>query len=108
MRSEIDRLIFRDVTPNVLLALYEHDGEDALFASKITKVIDSTYSHVAEIITQLEKEGIVTKEKYGRTQNIKLTLKGIAISINVKATRDALATKYMPPIKKQKNVKKKT
>ena len=108
MRSEIDKLMFREVTPNVLLILYNHSGEDVLFASKIAKVIDSTYGHVTEIINQLEKEGIVTKEKCGRIQNVKLTLKGIAIAINVKATKDALATEYMPPTKKQKNVKKKT
>lgn len=54
-----------------LLVVYDADGE--IYPSKVSKAIDSTYSHTVKIISKMESHGIVETEKEGRKRLLKLT-----------------------------------
>ncbi|WEL19075.1 winged helix-turn-helix domain-containing protein [Candidatus Nanohalococcus occultus] len=54
-----------------LLVIYEAESE--IYPSKVSKAIDSTYSHTVKIISKMEEQGIVETEKQGRKRLLKLT-----------------------------------
>lgn len=50
--------------------------DQEIFNSKISRSIDTTYSHTVEIVQTLEKEGLIRTEKVGRKKVSKLTEEG--------------------------------
>lgn len=57
----------------VLLQLSRHEG---CTSTKLGKKADVSHSYVAQITTELEEENLITKEKDGRSNKIRLTEKG--------------------------------
>lgn len=53
-----------------------HLSEQEVFNSKISREIETTYSHTVEIVQTLEREGLIRTEKKGRKKISELTEKG--------------------------------
>ncbi len=53
-----------------------HNTDQEVFNSKISREIDTTYSHTVEIVQTLESEGLIKTEKKGRKKISLLTEKG--------------------------------
>lgn len=56
------------------------DNENSWHLSKLAKSSDTTYVYVTKLITQLQKEGIVTIEPKGKKRIVKLTEKGAKVA----------------------------
>lgn len=62
----------------VMALLVIHDSDSEIYPSKVSKAIDSTYSHTVKIISKMEKHGILETEKEGRKRLLKLTDLGVS------------------------------
>ncbi|MFB6245156.1 MAG: winged helix DNA-binding protein [Candidatus Nanohaloarchaea archaeon] len=54
--------------------------QEKLNAKKISRKVETTYSHAVRVMNQLEEMGLVRSEKKGRKKNYVLTDKGTGIS----------------------------
>jgi len=67
----------------IILYIYHHKLPTN-YACKISREIESTYSHVVKIVTKLEEIGLIKKTPLdNRTNNLKLTDKGKIIAKNL-------------------------
>ncbi len=87
MKDPFD-LFFRRKPALMLVALKKITK--AKYGSVLAKEVDCTYSHAVKILQALEKLGLVTFEKKGRTKLIKLTKKGEEIANNIANIKRAL------------------
>jgi len=88
MKDAFD-LFFRRKPALMLVALKKITK--AKYGSILAKEVDCTYSHAVKILQALEKLGLVTFEKKGRTKLIKLTKKGEEIANNIDNIKRLLA-----------------
>lgn len=86
------KLLLRLKPCNIVLAL--KDANQEWYSSKLAQKAGATYVYAAKLLTQFEKDGIVTFEKKGRTKRVKLTEKGISIANAL----EELGRKTEPPI----------
>jgi len=61
--------------------------DEEIYPSKLSSKISSTYSHTIHIITYLEKEGYLRKQKVGRKQQLELTQPGEDIAKQLQSIR---------------------
>jgi len=65
-------------TMEMLGVLYKEDGK--VYASKLAKLTDTTYSHVVRSLKKLQKLNLIKTVPIGRINMIKLTEKGKKIA----------------------------
>lgn len=70
MESEIGRLILQNKPVNILLAL---DSIEKPYASTISKEVDTTFAHATNLLSEMEKFGLVSFSKVGRVKYVELT-----------------------------------
>ena len=56
------------------------DTEGAWHLSKLAKSSDTSYVYVTHLVSELEKEGLVSIESKGKKRIVKLTEKGLAVA----------------------------
>lgn len=64
----------------ILSTVYKNEG---IWLTKISKILDITYSHLVKLVNKLEKEGFVQLKKAGRTKFVSLTEKGKAVAEHI-------------------------
>lgn len=70
----------------MLVELVESDEE--LYASKLAKEVDCTYSHVVKVLQHMHDADLLEFDKRGRLKIISLTEKGEQVAQNIKDVRD--------------------
>lgn len=71
-KKKVPSLFLRIKPVKILICL--KDGP--VYATKVSKDVDCTYSHTVKLLDQLEKYGLVEFEKKGRIKLIRLTNDG--------------------------------
>ncbi len=56
------------------------DSESPWHLSKLAKGSDTTYVYVTKLVTQMQKEGLVTVEAKGKKRMVRLTEKGTRVA----------------------------
>ncbi len=56
------------------------DSESPWHLSKLAKGSDTTYVYVTKLVTQMQKEGLVTIEPKGKKRMVRLTEKGMRVA----------------------------
>ena len=87
MENEIERLILQDKPVNILLAI---DNLEKPYTSTIIKEVDTTFSHATNLLSEMEKFGLISFLKVGRVKYVELTEKGNRIVILLKNLISAL------------------
>lgn len=67
--------IFLNEKPVMTIVTIKRSNKE-IYASVISREIDTTYAHTVKIIAQLGEEGLVESEKNGRKKILTLTEKG--------------------------------
>jgi DNA-binding MarR family transcriptional regulator len=71
-------IIYESLTSiRTLIYLYKNDGE---YGQNIAFSLRITYSHLSNLLTELEKDGLISKTKFGRIKQVSLTKKGKEIT----------------------------
>jgi len=79
----LEDLFLREKPAKILLGL--KTSKEHVYATKLSKYADCTYSHTIKILNALKKMGIVTFEKSGRIKKVMLTDDGWDIAHNLEA-----------------------
>lgn len=99
MGSEIERLILQDKPVNILLAI---DSIEKPYASTIIKEVDTTFSHATNLLSEMEKFGLISFSKSGRVKYVELTdqgdrivslLKNLISTLNIEKKDDKMSSK---------------
>ncbi len=85
--SDIFDVIFRE-KPAMMLVEMKNSKE--IYASNLAKKVDCTYSHVVKILQEMEKAGLVSFDKKGRTKMLKLTKKGYDVANYIDLAKKSL------------------
>ncbi len=85
MSKDIFEVLFRKKPCMMLVELVESDEE--LYASKLAKRVECTYSHVVKVLQQMHDAGLLEFEKRGRLKIISLTEKGEDVASNISDVR---------------------
>jgi predicted transcriptional regulator len=56
------------------------DGESGWHLSKLAKSSDTTYVYVTKLVTQMQKDGLVSIEPKGKKKMVRLTEKGARVA----------------------------
>jgi predicted transcriptional regulator len=56
------------------------DNETSWHLSRLAKSSDTTYVHVTKLVTDFQKNGLVTVEHVGKKRIVKLTEKGVVVA----------------------------
>ena len=72
--KELERMFLHEKPAKLLVKIREGNGKK--YASVLAKEVDCTYSHCIRILQELEKQGLVSFEKEGRTKMIIMTKSG--------------------------------
>lgn len=83
--KEIFSVFFREKPAMMLVELKNAKSE--VYASSIAKTVDCTYSHVVNILQEMQKAGLVNFEKQGRMKLLTLTKTGHEIAEKVDGIR---------------------
>jgi len=87
----LDRLVFGRQPQAILKQLYLMNGNSKIYASKLARLSDTTYSHTVKVIKLFSEQGIVdVDEKIGRERHLKITDKGRKIIIRVIEIEDII------------------
>ena len=81
-KTELEALFFRDKPARLLVYIKK---ERRSYASVLSKQINATYSHTKEILDRMQKLGLVTFTKTGRTKHITLTPLGTDLAEHFEA-----------------------
>ena len=73
MENGINRLILQDKPVNILLAI---DNIEKPYTSTIIKEVDTTFSHATNLLSEMEKFGLIRFLKVGRVKYVELTDQG--------------------------------
>lgn len=72
--SEFKEMFLQEKPAKMLVFLKE--GDEANYATEVSKGIDCTYSHTIKVLDQFEDKGLVEFTKEGRIKLIELTERG--------------------------------
>ena len=89
MRGDLTFFFLRDKPAAALLAI--RDLEPA-YASAVAKEIDSTVPHTLKILTEMERDGLVTSAPEGRIRRLFLTDRGRRAAAAISDLMEALAS----------------
>lgn len=82
--------IVREKIGDFLIELLKEGTEDK-YAMQLAKQVDITYSHLSKVINNFKKEGLINVEMHGRTNIIKLTIKGKRVAEHLKEIKGELS-----------------
>ncbi|MFQ5800673.1 MAG: winged helix-turn-helix domain-containing protein [Candidatus Hydrothermarchaeales archaeon] len=80
-------IFFQEKSKSVLLEL---EGSRGAYVSEIARGIEGTYAHTFNLIKEMEKMGIVSSRKEGRTKHVSLTIKGAELAKLLRSFLDIL------------------
>ena len=87
MKACLFHLVLMDKPAAVLIALFE--AKEAAYASNLAKAVDCTYPHIAKIISEFRKAGLIEVSAKGRIKPINLTPLGKKIARKLKELKEA-------------------
>lgn len=70
-------IFFQEKSKEILLTLYNNDS---INISSVSRKIRGTYAHIFNLIKEMESGKIIESEKIGRSKNLRLTRKGMALA----------------------------
>ena len=79
--KEIFGVFFREKPAMMLVELKNAKSE--AYPSSIAKTVDCTYSHVVNILQEMQKAGLVNFEKQGRLKLLTLTKNGSEVADHI-------------------------
>ena len=82
--SMLEELFLREKPAKILLGMKTSKG-DSVYATKLSKSADCTYSHTIKILNTFQSLGMVEFEKSGRIKRVQLTNDGWDIAHNLEA-----------------------
>ena len=89
--TSIFKHLFKESPQKILMEIYKQkDTPHNLFILKISKLCNTTYGHTQVTIKQMEKTGLLTLEKKGRTQHIQITQLGKKIAQHIQNIKEML------------------
>ncbi|MDI6889208.1 MAG: MarR family transcriptional regulator [Methanocellales archaeon] len=68
--KDLKKLFLREKPAHILLTIASHEKP---YASTIAKAVDSTYAHITNILSEMEKHGLVAFSPQGRIKYVRLT-----------------------------------
>ena len=72
--KDLEQMFLHAKPAKLLVKIREGNGKK--YASTLAKDVDCTYSHCIRILQELERQGLITFEKQGRTKMITMTKSG--------------------------------
>ena len=87
MDGKPDSLFFREKPTLVLLAL---ENMDPAYAALVAKRIDSTFAHTINILSQLEKHGLIKSRPEGRVRYLEFTERGRRVAQKLRELKEIL------------------
>ncbi len=83
--KEIFKVFFRNKPTLILIRLLDSESSNKeVYASKLAKSVDCTYSHVVKVLKEMEKAKLVSFDKQGRLKILTLTSKGRNVAKHMK------------------------
>lgn len=92
-------LFFQEKGKQVLLTLAKRDNQ---YISEVSGGINSTFAHTFNLIKEMERRGIVSSAKEGRTKYVKLTPKGSKLASLIESFDRVMGSKKLPRKKSKK------
>ena len=87
-QKKIFNVFFREKPAMMLVTLLNKSNN--IYASNLAKVVDCTYSHVVNILQEMQKAGFVSFEKQGRLKVLTLTKKGQEVASYINKIKNLL------------------
>lgn len=81
-------VIFREKPAMMLIEM--RNSKEKIYPSNLAKKVDCTYSHVVNILQQMEQAGLVNFNKQGRIKLLSLTKKGHDLAHHLESAKKAL------------------
>ncbi len=75
-------ILVREKPVALFLAVSDENSDN--YCSKLVRKAHCTYSHGLSLLVKMENSGLLTFEKCGRKQQVKLTDKGIKVGKNLR------------------------
>jgi predicted transcriptional regulator len=73
-KDKLENMFLHEKPAKLLIRIKEGDGKK--YASILSKEVDCTYSHCIRILQEMNKLGLITFKKGGRTKRVQMTKAG--------------------------------